>query len=146
MRLATMSDGERSIVAIERDDQSYNWPDVIAGDLPHLILEAITSRKIFTEQLAFEGARPLGSEYKVLAPFPRPQGLDFRHSHNHRDLIQRFHSAGGGYHRHRYSGRCGPGFNPPRFLQHGSVMEAQIDNIGTLRNRIEFSGTDVSSP
>lgn len=30
------------------------------------------------------------------------------------------------------------GFDPPRFLQHGSVVEASIDRIGTLRNRIEF--------
>ena len=72
MRLATMSDGERNIVAIERVDQFYNWPDVIPGDPPASILEAIASGKIFTEQPVFEGARPLGSKYKLLAPFPRP--------------------------------------------------------------------------
>lgn len=37
------------------------------------------------------------------------------------------------------------GFDPPRFLQHGSVVEASIDRIGTLRNRIEFVGGSEST-
>ena len=39
----------------------------------------------------------------------------------------------------------GLGFNPPRFLQHSSVMEAKIDYIGILRNRIEFSSMQEGS-
>lgn len=36
----------------------------------------------------------------------------------------------------------GIAFDPPRFLQHGSVVEASIDRIGTLTNRIEFRSED----
>lgn len=31
----------------------------------------------------------------------------------------------------------GKGMNPPRFLQSGDVVEITIDQIGTLRNRVQ---------
>jgi 2-keto-4-pentenoate hydratase/2-oxohepta-3-ene-1,7-dioic acid hydratase in catechol pathway len=40
----------------------------------------------------------------------------------------------------------GQGFNPPRWLQVGDVVEAEIEEIGLLRNRIIAPARGVGRP
>lgn len=72
MRLALLTNGAHTVVALEQDAQFYLWSDVIEGDPPTSILDWIISGMAYATDLSFEQVAPLDREYSLLAPLPRP--------------------------------------------------------------------------
>lgn len=72
LRLATMTDGRETVVALEHDGSFYRWSDVVPDRPAESVLGLIRSGALTGARLRFNGAAPLGSRFRLLAPIPRP--------------------------------------------------------------------------
>lgn len=73
MRLATLSDGRETFVAVENEGRFYRWNDVVSDRPVRSLLQLIREGGLQGAQPKFDGASALGADYTLLAPFPRPE-------------------------------------------------------------------------
>lgn len=146
MRLVTFEDASSVRFGVFEGDLIR---DVVTEDseLPIDLFEVVRGGEEKLERirraLAASPSSPV-ADVRLLAPIPEPAGDVIAVGRNYREHAQEFTEPG-----FDASGKAGDliatgtgpgvgiGFDPPRFLESGDVVEINVDRIGTLSNPVE---------